>query len=74
MIPQELVLLPTIMIMSVNAILFSKVILNPRNVNIKAELIKYTAIFVVGLLIVVGISLFETYVGSNLIKFVVQMM
>ncbi len=74
MIPQELVLLPTIMIMSVNAILFSKVILNPRNANLKAELIKYTAIFVVGLLIVVGISLFETYVGSNLIKAVVKIM
>ena len=74
MIPQELVLLPTIMVMSVNAILFSKVILNPRNVNLKAELIKYTAIFVVGLLIVLGTSLFETYVGSNLIKAVVKIM
>lgn len=74
MIPQEIILIPTIMIISVNAILFSKIILNMRNINLKTELIKYTFIFIVGLLIAIGISLFETYVGSNLIKFVVKMM
>jgi stage II sporulation protein M len=74
MIPQEIILIPTIMIVAVNAILFSKVILNSRNTNLKAELLKYTCVFVIGLIVAIGISLFETYIGSNLIKFVVQMM
>jgi len=74
MIPQEIVLIPTIMIISVNAILFSKITLNLRNINLKTELIKYTGIFIIGLLVSMGISLFETYVGSNLIKFAVRMM
>lgn len=74
MIPQEIILLPMIMIVAVNAILFSKVILNLRNVNLKAELAKYACIFVIGLLVAVGISFFETYVGSNLIKAVVKIM
>ena len=74
MIPQEIILLPTILITSVNAILFSKVILNSRNINLKTELLKYTGIFVIGLLVAAGISLFETYIGSSLIKAVVKIM
>ena len=74
MIPQEIILIPTIIVIAVNAILFSKVILNPRNINLKTELIKYTCVFIIGILLAVGISLFETYVGSNLIKAVVKIM
>lgn len=74
MIPQEIILIPTIMIVAVNAILFSKVILDMNTRNVKAEFLKYAFVFVIGILISVGISLFETYVGSNLIKFTVQIM
>jgi len=74
MIPQEIILIPTIIVIAVNAILFSKVILNSRNINLKTELIKYTCVFIIGMLLALGISLFETYVGSNLIKFVVKTM
>jgi len=76
MIPQEIILLPTIFIIAVNAILFSKTMLkmNSRTTNIKAELIKYTCVFVLGILVTIGVSLFETYIGSNLIKLAVGIM
>ena len=74
MIPQQIILLPTIAIIAVNSILFSKVMLNMRNINLKIELTKYAFIFLVGIILTIVISLFETYVGSNLIKFAVQMM
>lgn len=75
MIPQEIILLPTIIVVAVNAILFSKTIIkiNNRNIDIKKELLKYIIIFVVAIIIAIGISFFETYVGSNLIKFVVNL-
>jgi len=73
MIPQEILLLPTIFIIAVNAILISKAILK-RNTNLKTELLKYAFVFIVGILVAVGISLFETYVSSNLIKWVVNIM
>ena len=75
MLPQEIVLLPTIFVIGVNAILFSKVMLkiNNRSVNIKKEFLKYTMIFVIGLLIAFGISLFETYIGSSLTKMAVKL-
>ena len=76
MIPQEIILLPTMFIVAVNAILFSKTMLkmNFRTTNIKAELIKYTCVFMMGIIVTIGVSLFETYVGSNLIKFAVGIM
>lgn len=73
MIPQEILLLPTIFIVAVNAILISKVILK-RNSNLKTELLKYAFIFVIGMLVAVGISLFETYVSSNFVKWAVNIM
>lgn len=75
MLPQEIVLLPTIFVIGVNAILFSKVMLkiNNRSVNIKKEFLKYTMIFVIGLLIALGISLFETYIGSSLTKMAIKL-
>ena len=76
MLPQEIILLPTILIVSVNAILFSKTMLkmNFRTLDIKKEILKYSITFVTGILIAIGISFFETYVGSRLVKVVVNCM
>lgn len=75
MLPQEIILIPTIFFVAVNAILFSKIMLkmNFRTVDIRKELLKYTCIFIICLLITIGISLFETYIGSNLIKLVLNL-
>lgn len=75
MIPQEVVLLLTIFILAVNAILFSKTMLkmNSRNTNIRAESLKYISICVIAAIISVGVSMFETYIGSSLAKTVIQL-
>lgn len=74
MLPQELILLPTIFVTAINAILFSKIMMkmNNRNIDVKGELIKYVVIFVIAILITLGVSVFETYVGSNLAKMAIQ--
>ena len=75
MLPQEIVLLPTLAIISVNAILFSKMMLkiNNRSIDIKKEFIKYIIIFVIAALVIVGVSLFETYISNNLTKMAIQL-
>lgn len=74
MIPQEIILLPTIFFVAVNSILFSKTILkiNNRGCELKKELLKYFVIFIVGVVITIGISFFETYIGSYLVKAVMN--
>lgn len=76
MVPQEIILVPTILIIAVNAILFSKTMLkfNARTNDIRKELLKYSITFIIGIFIVIGISFFETYIGSRLVKMVVNFM
>lgn len=75
MIPQEFILLLTVFVLSFNAIRFSTTILkiNNRNINIRTECLKYVSICIVAVLVSVGVSMFETYIGSNLAKMVIQL-
>ena len=75
MIPQEIILLPTLAIIATNAILFSKMMLriNNRSIDIKKEFLKYSIIAITAALVIIGVSLFETYISSNLTKIAIQL-
>ena len=75
MIPQEIILLPTLAIIATNAILFSKMMLriNNRSIDIKKEFLKYSIIAIMAALVIIGVSLFETYISSNLTKIAIQL-
>jgi len=68
LIPQEIIFIPLILFMSLNAILFSKTISNSIKSNLRNEIMSYTIIFVVSGIITIGISLFQTYVGAYIVK------
>ena len=64
LIPQEIVFIPIIFFMALNAIMFSKSI----GSNIKSEILSYTILLIITSIIIVGISLFQTYIGTPLVK------
>lgn len=68
LMPQEIIFIPLILFMSLNAILFHKIINNTLRSSLKSEILSYTFLLLISSVIVLGVSLFQTYVGTNIAK------
>ena len=68
LIPQEIIFIPIIFFMALNAILFSKSINGSIKSTFKNEIVSYTLLLILGGICVLGVSLFQTYIGTYLIK------
>jgi len=68
LIPQQIVFIPIIFFMALNAIIFSQIINNTIKSNLKSELISYSTIFIISSILVLGVSLFQTYIGVHIVK------
>lgn len=69
-LPQEIVIVPVLLTLSVNSILFAKAIWQKkeRNTNIKFDLYRYIFLFIVAIAMLIAISMFQTYIQMPLVK------
>jgi len=68
LIPQEVIFIPVIFFMALNAIIFSKIINNSIKSNMKSEIMNYTLLLIISSVLVFCVSLFQTYIGVHIVK------
>jgi len=70
LIPQEMFIIPVLLTLGVNSILFAKSIWRSRNrsTNIKFDIYRYVFLFVLCVLVLIGVTLIETYIQVPIIK------
>ena len=69
-LPQEIILVPVLLTLAVNSVLFAKAIWQKkeRNTNIKFDIYRYVFLFVVAIAMLVAISMIQTYIQMPLVK------
>jgi len=69
-LPQEIIIVPVLLTLSVNSILFAKAIWQKkeRNTNIKFDIYRYIFLFIVAIAMLVAISMIQTYIQMPLVK------
>ena len=69
-LPQEIIIVPVLLTLSVNSVLFAKAIWQKkeRNTNIKFDIYRYIFLFIVAVAMLVAISMLQTYVQMPLVK------
>lgn len=70
LLPQEIFIIPVILTLGVNSILFAKSIWKSRNraTNIKFDIYRYIFLFVLCILVLIGVTVIETYIQVPIIK------
>ncbi|MBQ7668700.1 MAG: stage II sporulation protein M [Clostridia bacterium] len=71
LLPQEFVIVPTIFFMVLNAIIFSKMLKSFTSSNLKREVVSYSVIFILSGLVVIMVSIFQTYVSMHILSSIV---
>lgn len=69
-VPQEIFIIPVLLTLGVNSILFAKAIwkAKSRTSNIKFDIYRYIFLFVICILILVAVTLFQTYIQVPVVK------
>jgi len=69
-IPQEIFIVPIILTLGVNSILFANSIwkAKSRATNIKFDIYRYIFLFIFCILILIGVALFQTYIEMPIVK------
>ena len=69
-VPQEIFIIPVILTLGVSSILFANAIWKVRNrtTSIKFDIYRYIFLFIFCILILIGVSLFQTYIEMPIIK------
>jgi len=72
-LPQEIFIIPILLTLGVNSILFAKAIWKAKghNSTIKFDIYRYVFLFVLGIAILIAITLIQVYIGVPVIKSVV---
>ena len=70
LLPQEVFIIPVLLTLGVNSILFAKSIFKSRNrgASIKFDIYRYVFLFILGILILIGVTVIETYIQVPIIK------
>lgn len=71
-ITKQIVFIPLMFIISINAMVFSNKLLKSGNINLTKEFYKYFLIFLIALIVAIGIALFEVYIGFPLTKLMIK--
>ncbi|MBP3284795.1 MAG: stage II sporulation protein M [Clostridia bacterium] len=69
-LPQEMIIIPVLLTLAVNSILFARAIWQKkeRNTNIKFDIYRYIFLFIAGMVMLVAISMIQTYLQMPLVK------
>ena len=69
-VPQEIFIIPVLLTLGVNSILFAKAIwrAKSRSSNVKFDIYRYVFLFVLCVLILIGVTCFQTYIQVPVIK------
>ena len=72
-LPQEIFIIPILLTLGVNSILFAKAIWKAKghNSNIKFDVYRYLFLFILGIAILIAITLIQVYIGVPIIKNVI---
>lgn len=70
LLPQEIFIVPVLLTLGVNSILFAKSIWKSRNrvTNLKFDIYRYIFLFILGVLILIGVTVVQTYIQVPIIK------
>lgn len=74
LLPQELVIIPVLLTLGVNSVLFAKAVWKSKNraTNIKFDIYRYIFLFLLSVIILVGVTVIEAYIQIPLLKMVVN--
>lgn len=69
-IPQEILIIPILITLGVNSILFAKAIWKSKNraTNIKFDIYRYVFLFIICIFVLIALTLFQTYIQVPIIK------
>jgi len=70
LLPQELVIIPVILTLGVNSILFAKAIWRTKNraSSIKFDIYRYIFLFILCIAVLIGVTVIQTYIQVPIIK------
>jgi len=73
-LPQEIFIIPILLTLGVNSILFAKAIWKSksRNSSIKFDIYRYIFLFILGVAVLIALTLIQVYIGVPIVKNVVR--